>query len=265
MLRHSFVRLGLLALTAIAGSMACSSDSGDASGGSESAPTLTPLDQRESMIAGTGIVSVSPEQVSIDGDRVSPQAFDVSYVMRDLKAVTDARMELVIPGLGELARAGVAVQESGSVRVEVGSGSPSLGATVRFRASCPNGASEWYAMGQVPNTLRRETASSGVRITNVSPPSIVKASAMDSTKSDGGQKVFVTGKNITAECTVETQVNGSRVELMNTRFNGPRFEGLLLFRDLGYSPVAPRYLEMRFVVKRRDAPVAAIRKLAFAD
>lgn len=265
MFRHPFVRAGVVALASMAGLVACSSEAGDAAGASGAAPTLTPLDSRESMIAGTGIVSVSPDQVSIDGDRVAPQAFDVSYVMRDLKSVTDARMEVVIPGLGELARAGVAVQESGSVRVEVGSGSPSLGATVRFRASCPNGASDWYAMGQVPNTLRREAASTAVRITNVSPPSIVKASAMDSTKSDAGQKVFVTGKNITPECTVETHVNGSRVELMNTRFNGPRYEGLLLFRDLGYSPVAPRYLEMRFVVKRRDAPVAAIRKLAFAD
>ena len=264
MFRPTRIWRAVIAIAVIAGPVACSSDS-DEGGGDAAAPTLTPPDERESMIAGNGIVSVTPDRVSIDGDRVAPQTFDVSYVMRDLKAVTDARLDLMVPGVGELARVGVAAQESGSVRVEVGSGSPSLGPTVRFRASCPNGTSQWYPMGTVPATLRRDSASAGVRITNVSPPSIVKTAAMDATRSDAGQKVFVTGKGLSQECTVETQVNGAPIQLMNSRFNGPRFEGLLLFRDLGYSPVAPRYLEMRLVVKRTGAPVTAIRKLAFVD
>jgi hypothetical protein len=88
---------------------------------------------------------------------------------------------------------------------------------------------------------------------------------MDPTRSGAGQRVFVTGQGLTPDCKVDAQVNGSPVELANTRFNGPRYEGLLLFRDLGYSPVAPRYLEMKLVVRRTGAPEVATMKMAFVD
>lgn len=266
MFRNPFVWLGVIAVAVIAGPMYCAGSEGDILGDAEEAPALASLDTREAMIAGTGIEGVSPDRVAIDGDRVAPQAFDVSYRMRDLKSIRDAWIQVDIPGSGELARAGVAVQESGSVRVEVGSGSPSLGPTVRFRASCANGASSWYTLGQVIASSRARAAETGaVRITNVSPPSIARTPAMDPARSGAGQRVVVTGKGMSADCKVETEVNGSAVELTNARFNGPRYEGVLLFRDLGYSPVARRYLELKLVVKRADAPVVALRKLPFID
>jgi hypothetical protein len=266
MFRNPFVWLIVIAIAVIAGPMYCAGSEGDILSDSEDAPALASLDTREAMISGTGIEGVSPDRVLIDGDRVAPQAFDVSYRMRDLKSIRDAWIQLDIPGAGELTRVGVAVQDSGSVRVEVGSGSPSLGPTVRFRASCANGASAWYTMGQALASSRERSADAGaVRITNVSPPSIARNAAMDPARTGAGQRVVVTGKGVSADCNVEAEVNGSRVELANTRFNGPRFEGLLLFRDLGYSPVARRYLEMKLVVKRSDAPLVAMRKLPFID
>ena len=268
MFRNPFVWLGVIAVAVIAGPMYCAGSEGDIFSDAEEAPALaSSLDTREAMIAGTGIEGVSPDRVSIDGDRVAPQAFDVSYRMRDLKSIRDAWIQVDIPGAGELTRVGVAVQESGSVRVELGSGSPSLGPTVRFRASCANGTSSWYTLGQVLASSReRGAADAGaVRITNVSPPSIARTSAMDPARSGAGQRVVVTGKGVSADCKVETEVNGSPVELTNARFNGPRYEGVLLFRDLGYSPVARRYLELKLVVKRADAPVVALRKLPFID
>lgn len=248
---------------AVALSVGCSSD-GDGVIESGEAPTLTPLDNRGAMVAGTGIESVSPDRVQIDGDRVAPQTFDVSYRMRDVKSIREAWIQLDIPRAAELVRVGVPLQDSGAVRVEMGSGSPSLGATVQFRASCANGTSSWYAMG-TPLVRGRERNAGVVQITNVSPPSIGKTANMDPAKSDAGQRVFVTGKGLSADCKVETRVNGSPVELANARFNGPRYEGLLLFRDLGYSPVAPRFLEMKLVVRRTGAPELAVMKLAFAD
>jgi hypothetical protein len=264
MFRNPFVWLGVIAIAVVAGPMYCAGSEGDILGDVEEAPSLASANTREAMIAGTGIEGVSPDRVLIDGDRVAPQAFDVSYRMRDVKSIRDAWIQLDIPGAGELTRVGVALQDSGSVRVEVGSGSPSLGPTVRFRASCANGASQWYTMGQAFAGSRAADAGA-VRITNVSPPSIARSAAMDPAKTGAGQRVVVTGKGVSADCNVETEVNGSRVELANARFNGPRFEGLLLFRDLGYSPVARRYLEMKLVVKRSDAPAVATRKLPFID
>ena len=79
----------------------------------------------------------------------------------------------------------------------------------------------------------------------------------------GAIRVSISGKKLTGDCRVETQVNRSSVELRSVRFTGRRFEGLLRYEDFNYDEVAPRYADLKLVVTRKGSRMAASRTMPF--
>jgi hypothetical protein len=135
--------------------------------------------------------------------------------------------------------------ENGVAHFAIEPGSHSLGPTVRFRASCPKGVTDWHTLGQMP--FDYDTRMSDVfRIGSVSPDSVRWTPAMDG-ESGAGQRMTIWGPTLGAGCRIEAQVNGSDVELKSVIFWGPRYTALLLYRDINYRIIAPRYAELRLM------------------
>jgi len=101
------------------------------------------------------------------------------------------------------------------------------------------------------------------RITNVTPQSIPWTQGMDPDNPGAGKRFHVFGPRLTADCTIEGQVNGSTVELNNVLYINKQFEGLLMYRDINYDSVSPRYAELKLIIKR-TALMAAIARIPFA-
>jgi hypothetical protein len=216
----------------------------------------------ESRGTGLNLTSVSPESLSLSGDHVAPQTLDVSYTIPEPKTVSTATLKLYVAEVGDIAKMDVPIQESGRVQFVIEPPQHSLGFVVRFRASCPAGVTDWYTLGQVPLDYDARRADV-FRITNVTPQSIPWTQGMDPDNSGAGKRFHVFGPRLTADCTIEGQVNGSTVELNNVLYINKQFEGLLMYRDINYESVSPRYAELKLVIKRTGL-MAAITRIPFA-
>jgi len=212
---------------------------------------------------GLNLTSVSPESLSLSGDHVAPQTLDVSYTIPEPKTVSTATLKLYVGEVGDIAKMDVPIEEHGRVQFVIEPRQHSLGFVVQFRASCPAGVTDWYTLGQMP--LDYEARRADVfRITSVTPPSIPWTQGMDPDNSGAGKRFHIFGPRLTADCTIEGQVNGSTVELNNVLYINKQFEGLLMYRDINYDSVSPRFAELKLIIKRTGL-MAAITRLPFAE
>jgi|RhiMethySRZTD1v2_1073278.scaffolds.fasta_scaffold21027_7 hypothetical protein len=217
--------------------------------------------------AGFGSIGdVTPERLSLSGDQVATQTLSVSYSIPDPGTVTEATLKLYVGEIGDIATQTITPEANGVAQFSVQPRSHSIGPAVRFRASCPQGETGWYTMGQMPLDYDDRMSSKTLQIGSVMPQSIRWSPALDGSAGDGAaQRVTVWGPTLTPDCKVEAQVNGSSVELMNVRFMGKGFEGLLKFRDIGNTTISPRYAELKLLITRNGRKTEAIKRIAFLD
>lgn len=206
---------------------------------------------------------MTPERLSLAGDRVDTQTLTVSYSIPDPSTVTEAQLKLYVDEVGDIATETIAPAAQGTTTFLVQPRQHSVGPWVRFRASCPTGTTDWHALGQIPLDYD-DRMSKVFRIGNVMPQSIRWTEAL--TNNEGGaQRVKIWGPGLPGDCRIEAQVNGSPVELNNVHYLNKQYEGLLLNRDIGYSTVSPRYAELKLVINRGGRRVGTIKRLAFIE
>ena len=209
---------------------------------------------------GVGIGDVSPQKLATSGHQVAAQIISVAYRIPHPENVTEAALKLYVKEIGDIATMPVTPMENGVAQFAIEPRSHSLGPAVRFRASCPQGMTDWYTLGQMP--FDYDTRMSDVfQIGSVSPDSVRWSSAMDG-ESGAGQRVNIWGPTLGAGCRIETQVNGRDVELRNIIFEGRRYSGLLMYRDIDYHVISPRYAELKLSVTRGEKRIGMIHRVA---
>ena len=210
--------------------------------------------------AGVGLGDVSPQKLVTSGNQIAAQIISVAYRIPHPENVTTAVLKLYVKEIGDIATMPVTPMTNGVVRFAIEPSAHSLGPTVRFRASCPAGVTDWYTLGQIP--LDSDARMSDVfRISNVTPDSVHYSPAMDG-ESDAGQRVTIWGKTLGLGCRIETQVNGRNVELKSVIAEGRQYRGLLMYRDIDYDIISPRYAELKLSVTRGTKRIGTSQRLA---
>jgi len=262
------MRLGLISLAAAAEitMAACSTPAPDvkpkpgaAVAAASPRATGTPWNPSPEQM-GVGIGDVSPQKLATSGNQIAAQIISVAYRIPHPENVTAAALQLYVKEIGDIATMPVTPMENGVAHFAIEPRSHSLGPTVRFRASCSQGVTDWYTLGQIP--FDYDTRMSDVfRIGSVSPDSIRWSSAMDG-ESGAGQRVTIWGPTLGAGCRIDTQVNNRDIELKNVFFESRRYTGLLLYRDIDYHVITPRYAELKLSVTRGEKRIGMSHRLA---
>ena len=209
---------------------------------------------------GVGIGDVTPQKLVTSGNQIAAQIISVAYRIPHPENVTSAALKLYLKEIGDIATMPVTPMENGVAHFAIEPSRHSLGPTVRFRASCPKGVTDWHTLGQMP--FDYDTRMSDVfRIGSVSPDSVRWTPAMDG-ESGAGQRMTIWGPTLGAGCRIEAQVNGSDVELKSVIFEGRRYTALLLYRDINYDIIAPRYAELKLSVTRGVKRIGTSQRLA---
>ena len=191
----------LAVLTAVSG---CSSEPAGVATGAAAATAAATKSQPASTPQSVAIISVSPDQFAVSGGHATWQVLEVAYTIRDPGKVTSAKVEVYARELGVIAREEAPIEASGKVRFTVDpKGSTDLGPTVRFRASCPEGTTDWHELGQAPLPYDQRTDDT-LRISNVNPSSIREGptDSEDSNQRGVGTRVSIYGKKLSKDCSI---------------------------------------------------------------
>ena len=208
------------------------------------------------------ISSVSPERLALEDDHVGSQTLTVSFSIPDPSSVTSAQLRLYVGEIGNIAMQKITPAEHGTARFAIDLSPQSVGPTVRFRAVCPSGTTEWYTMGQIPYDYQERMAKV-FRISNVTPESVRWSEALDAP--GAGQRVAIWGSGLPSDCRIEAEANGSSIELNNVVYLSQRYEGLLMYRDVASEPVSPRYAELKLLITRSGQGLEAVKRVPFRE
>jgi len=212
------------------------------------------------------IVSVSPDVVEVRGGRATPTRYSISYTINDPELVTEAFIIFYAPGLGELQRFPVPVQATGAVELILDPVGVDFGPKVDFRVHCPSGDTGWFTLGRPPKPF--DSDNSKHEIHSVRPFYVSKDGPADpQNEANTGTLITIwAGDMVTRECTVETEVEGRNVDLMNVTPIYRQMQGLLMNRDVGYRAIASRYLEVKLLVNATHKGGAeAIKHIDFSE
>ncbi|HKV99715.1 MAG TPA: hypothetical protein VJN96_07820 [Vicinamibacterales bacterium] len=245
-----------LLIATLASSVACSEPD---------PPRATPRQTPTPQPARTAfaITAVTPEQLALEGDRVGTQTLTVSYSIPDPATVTEAQLKLYVGEIGNIATQTVTAGEH-EAQFVIEPSPHSLGATVRFRASCSSGTTDWFTLGQMPDESNPRGAKV-FRIDNVTPQSIRWSEAMGEGQGGVGARVSIWGSELPGDCRIEAQANGSSIELNNVLYFNRRYQGLLKYEDIGDAPISPRYAELKLHITRTGQRVEAVRRIPFLE
>jgi hypothetical protein len=202
---------------------------------------------------------MSPDTIPVHNGHAPMVRYSLTYEINNTEKATKAQISVYAPGVGELQKFDVDVQPRAQIEFLLDPSAVDLGPTVRFRAHCPGGDTDWYTMGSQPEEVSQHV--SGSQIGNVSPSYIQAASGT----SDGGVPVTIWGPQIKPGCTPEAQVDGTTVELKNVAVVSKQITGLLLYGDLQGRPVTTRGLEVNLVVYGSGMPAEDTFTLKYAE
>jgi hypothetical protein len=187
------------------------------------------------------IVSMSPDTIPFHNGNASPTRYSLTYEIDNSEKATKAYISVYARGVGEVQRFDVDVQPRATIEFLLDASNFDLGPTVRFRAHCPYGDTDWFVMGSDPMPYPQINTTS--QIGDVGPAYVQKGHP-----SVGGVPITIAGSKFTRECTPEAQVDGSGVELQNVVAADRRINGLLPYDSLQGRPVVVRHLEVNLVV-----------------
>jgi hypothetical protein len=100
------------------------------------------------------IVSMSPDTIRVHNGHASVARYSLAYEIDHPEKVTKAMISIYAPGVGELQKFDVDVQASAQIEFLLDATAADLGPTVRFRAHCPSGDSDWYTLGSCHRKFR---------------------------------------------------------------------------------------------------------------
>lgn len=206
------------------------------------------------------IVSMSPETVPFHEGHVPMGHYSLTYEIDHSEKATKAYIAIRAEGLGELQRFDVDVQPRGQIEFLLDASNFDFGPTVRFRAHCPFGTTDWFTMGGEP--LEPSQSLSSQQIGNVTPAYIATPRGL---QQGSGVPIRIWGAKITRECTPEAEVDGTAVELHNAVALERQIQALLLYSDLQRRPVVVRHLEVQLVVYGPGMPAEDIYNLNFVE
>jgi hypothetical protein len=261
MFRNPFVWIGILAVVVVGGPIGYQSC---ATRSQVVPPKPAGMWPYKPAPPGPVSLAVTPERLALNDHQVAWQILEVAYNLRDPETVQEAALELTVPEIGRIARMEVPVQPTAIVKFLVDPSPHDLRPLVQVRAVCPEGTTDWHAMGQA-EPLPGGPPMPALRIT----PHTIRSSAFDTPGfSDGaGQRIGIRGSGLSAACNVEATVDGASIELMNVRFSGREsFTGLLMHRDISRRRVPARYAYLGLVIKRAGThPARSTERLPFDE
>jgi hypothetical protein len=187
------------------------------------------------------IVSISPDTIPFHNGNAPMTRYSLTYEIDNSEKATKAYISVYARGVGEVQRFDVEVQPRATIEFLLDASNVDLGPTVRFRAHCPYGDTDWFVMDSDPMPYPQINTTS--QIGNVVPAYVQRG-----LPKSYGIPITMAGSKFTRECTAEAQVDGSNVELQNVMATDKRIKGLLPSDALQGRPVVARHLEVNLVV-----------------
>ena len=202
------------------------------------------------------IASISPDTIVVHEGHAPMQKFTLTYEINNSDKATKAEIQVNVPGIGQVHRSEITVQPSGQIEFLLDASSSDLGPTVRLRAHCPSGDTDWLTLGDDPSDASQRV---GQGVPTVSPLYI------DRHGQAGAVQVSIWSPQITKDCTAEAKVDGQSVELKNVSASDKQVRGQLLYSDLQGRPVAEHHFDVELVVYGSGMPRADSIQLKFAE
>jgi hypothetical protein len=246
------------------GSQSGNGDAPRSSGSSTPSAAQSPTDQklRHHRIFTGGvsplIVSMAPDTIRVHDGHASLARYSLSYEINNSEKATKAMITINAPGLGQIQQIDVDVQPSRQIEFLLDASEMDLGPTVRLRAHCPFGDTDWFVMGSLPQDYPQRMSSQ--QIGSVNPDYVPRPSPHG-----GLLPITIWGGQITANCKPEAQVDFSAVELQNVVATDKRINAGLPYQALEGRPVAVRHLEVNLVVYGPGMPAADVYNLNFVE
>ena len=190
------------------------------------------------------------------------ERYTLEYDILDIEKVKSARIVIYSPGVGQVQSFDVSVQAHGKIEFNLDAENFDFGPTVRFRALCPRGTTDWYTMGTLPADYAQRSADR-MQIGNVN-PSYVTASN-DANSPGSAIEITLWGAQFEPGCKAETEVDGASVELQNVYAVNKQIKGLLLRSDIQQRAITARYLEVDLQLKNTGMAVEDTVHLNFRE
>ena len=207
------------------------------------------------------IVKVEPDTIMVHHGTAVPGEYTVHYLIGEPEKVEEAKVTVYVPGVDDV----ILKQDVHIVAADTATFTIAprwdFGPTLRFRAVCPQGTTDWFTYGSELLPLEERMAP-GLRIANVGPERIF----YNLTGQEGGsQRISILGRELGPGCKPEGEVNGQPVELSGTMAQKGKIETLLRRDDFGDTAVAKRYLEVKLSVKGPGFAKVAIERIHFVE
>lgn len=226
------------------------------------APTDAAPKQRLHRFFDNGVApyidSISPDTVVVHDGHAPMQKFTLAFEIDNSDKATKAEIQVDVPGIGEVHLSQIEIQPKGQVEFLLDASSFDLGPTVRLRAHCPSGDTDWLTLGDDPPAAPERLAGQGV-------PTISPLYIDTRHGKTGSAAVSIWSPEITRECTAEAKVDGQTVELRNVMAGDKRIGGQLLYSDLQGRSVAEHHFDVKLVVYGSGMPRADLVQLRFAE
>jgi hypothetical protein len=205
------------------------------------------------------IVSMSPETIRIHDGHVPPTRFSLAYEINGAEKASKAYISVYSDGVGELQRFDVDVQPKAQIDFLLDASDFDLGPTVRFRAHCPYGDTDWFLMGSDPIPYPQRMSSR--EIASVYPSYLPHGRG----PSGGSLAITLWGGQFTKACTPEAQIDFSGVDLENVVANDKEIKAVMATDKLSGRPVTLRHLDIKLVVNGPGMPAEDIYNLNFVE
>lgn len=199
------------------------------------------------------IVSMSPDTIRVHDGHASVARYSLVYEIGNVERATKAVISINAPGVGEIKKFDVDLKSRAEIEFLLDASDADLGATVRFRAHCPFGDTDWFIMGSQPGTSRPR------QIAQVYPPYV----DIHGNRSSAGVPITISGSQFTPECTPEAQVDSSSVDLKNVVASDGQIHALLPYEALQGRSAAGNQLNVLLTVYGSSMPAADVYHLNF--
>ena len=207
------------------------------------------------------IVKLDPATIAFHDGHLTGGRYTLEYDVLGIEKVKNIRIVFYAPGFGQVQSLDAPLEAHNILTIDLDPGDLDLGPTVRLRAKCPEGTTDWYTLGTLPVDFQHRMADV-FAVTNVSPPYIQRnPDAVPGT----GVDVALWGPRLNRECTPEAEVDGSSVPLHNVFASDKQIKTLLAYSDIRNGPVVARYLEVKLQLMGDRIAVEDIVRLNFSE
>lgn len=189
------------------------------------------------------IVSVSPDTVSASNGTASLGLLRVSYAIPTPEKVTKAQLQIYNTVTRVIASTDVPIQAQGDIEWTVGA-TASLGPSVRLRADCPSGFTDWVVLG----LYQYPASSAQTYINNVTPKYIREPYSSDPENAPRPQvaPIEVWGAGFQPACKLQASVNNGPPQELQTFYAGANH---LMAQLPWVGEVGTRDLEIKLILR----------------